>query len=74
MRNIREEARVLALKCGVADFELCQEDVRLLLICRAVGHGSIEKITVVDGRPSVVLRVEDRIDLRREVEFGAGAT
>lgn len=54
---------------GKYELDLTPDDIQFILTCRALGYGTFEKLTVTEGRPSVGMRVEERIDFRKELKF-----
>lgn len=50
---------------------VAKEEMALLTIIRTLGHGTIERIGVRRGLPSVIVGVSQRIDLTRENELSA---
>jgi hypothetical protein len=66
--NLRSRAEKLAQTCGVDNFEIGLEDIRLLLIIRSCPFGSLE-VSIHDGKPMNVVRVEEKISLNKEILF-----
>ena len=66
--NIRASAEKIAKECGVDNFQLTPEDIRLLLICRAMPYGKLT-ITLHEGKPTSVQRIEENISLTKEIFF-----
>jgi len=67
VRSVRENASKLAQSMGVDDFEIAVEDIRFLVLCRSIGFGDIEQLSIQHGRPSVAKRCVERYDFKRDL-------
>jgi len=64
VRNVREQMRRIAGR----EVDITAQDVKFLLYCQAVGHGSVE-LTIVHGHPGTAVRTQERIDFSKEITF-----
>lgn len=52
-------------------FQVTAREKALIVIMRRLRHGTIEKLGVADGQPSIVLSMSQRIDLSKEADLDA---
>lgn len=63
--GIRESVRAQVAEMGRDGFFIHEQELRFLLMMRAIGFGKCE-VNVVDGRPATLERVIEKIDLSKE--------
>lgn len=55
----------------MAKFDITDREKALILTMRRMRNGTLEKIGVVNGEPSVIMATTQRIDLQREDELAS---
>ena len=62
--RVRQKTGALCenVACGEEALVLTDQDIRFIAMCRVIGHGEINSLTIHDGHPAIAKTIFERID------------